>query len=51
MIPKGVDAFGSQILIGHGFGDEPIVISKRFYNLLLKDLKEKPKHFILKPIG
>ena len=51
MIPQGIDAFGSQIVFGYGFGDEPIVISKRFYNLLLKDLKEKPQHFILKPIG
>ena len=51
MIPQGIDAFGSQIVFGYGFGDEPIVISKKFYNLIFKDLKEKPKHFILYPIG
>lgn len=51
MIPEGIDAFGSQIVIGYGFGDEPVVISKKFYNLLFKELKEKPKHFILYPIG
>lgn len=51
MIPEGIDAFGSQIVIGYGFGDEPIVISKKFYNLLFKELNEKPKHFILYPIG
>ena len=51
MIPKNIDAFGSEIIIGNGFGDEPIVISKKFYNLLLKDLKENPKHFIFYPIA
>ena len=51
MIPNGVDVFGSQILIGYGFGDEPVVISKRFYNLIFKDMKEKSKHFIIYPIG
>ena len=51
VIPKNVDAFGSKIVIGWGFGDEPIVISKKFYNLLFKELKEKVKHFNIYPIG
>ena len=51
LVPKGVDAFGSQITIGSGFGDEPIVISKKFYNLIIKELKENPKHFIFYPIA
>ncbi len=51
LIPKGIDAFGSQIGIGYGFAEEPIVISKKFYNLITKELKEKPKHFIFYPIG
>lgn len=51
MIPKGIDAFGSKIIIGEGFGDEPIVISKKFYDLMIKDLNENPKHFDLYPIA
>jgi hypothetical protein len=50
-IPKNIDAFGSEIIIGYGFGDEPIVISKKFYNLIMKEIKEKPKHFIIYPIA
>ena len=50
-IPRGIDVFGSQIVLGWGFGDEPIVISKKFYNLLFEELKEKPKHFIVYPIA
>ena len=37
--------------IGYGFGDEPIVISKKFYNLIIKELKDNPKHFIFYPIA
>lgn len=51
MLPKNIDAFGSEIIIGWGFGDEPVVISKKFYNLLFKELKEKPKHFIIYPVA
>ena len=51
MIPKGIDAFGSQIVFGGGFGDEPIVISKKFYNLITKELKENPKHIKCYPIN
>ena len=51
MLPKNIDAFGSEIIFGWGFGDEPVVISKRFYNLIINNLKEKTKHFILYPIG
>ena len=51
MIPQNIDAFGSKFVLGEGFGDEPIVISKKFYDLIFKELKEKPKHFILYPIG
>ena len=50
-IPSGIDAFGSEITIHEGFGEEPIVISKKFYNLLLKGLNENPKHFIFYPIA
>ena len=50
-LPEGIDAFGSHITIGEGFGDEPIVISKKFYDLLIKEMKENPKHFIFYPIG
>ena len=51
MLPKNIDAFGSEIIIGGGFGEEPIVISKKFYNLIIKELKEKPSHFFIHPIG
>ena len=51
VLPKNIDSFGSEIIIGWGFGDEPIVISKKFYNLLFKELKEKPKHFIIYPVA
>ena len=50
-IPKNIDAFGSEIIIGWGFGDEPIVISKKFYNLIIKEMGEKPKHFTFYPVG
>ena len=51
LLPKGVDAFGSEIIIGYGHGQELIVISKKFYNLITKELKEKSKHFIFEPVG
>lgn len=51
IIPKNIDVFGSEIIIGWGFGDEPVVISKKFYNLLFKELKEKLKHFIIYPVA
>lgn len=49
VIPKGIDAFGSEIVIGGGFGEEPIVISKKFYNLITKELNEK--HVLCIPIA
>ena len=51
VIPKNIDAFGSEIIVGWGFGEELIVISKKLYNILLKELKENPKHFIIYPIA
>jgi hypothetical protein len=51
VIPQGIDAFGSKILIGPGFGDEPLVISKKIYDLIFKELNENPKHAIIHPIG
>ncbi len=51
LIPKGIDAFGSQIRLGWGHGHEPIVISKKLYDLITKELKEKTKHFVCHPIG
>ena len=51
IIPEGIDAFGSKIIVGEGFGEELVVISKKFYNLLIKGLNENPKHFILFPIA
>ena len=51
LIPEGIDAFGSLMNIGEGFGDELVVISKKFYNLIINELKEKPKHFVFFPIG
>ena len=51
LIPENIDAFGSEIILGYGFGDEPVVISKKFYNLLFKKLKEKPNHFNIYPIA
>ena len=51
IVQKGIDVFGSQITLGWGFGYEPIVISKKFYNLITKELKENPKHINCQPIG
>ena len=50
-IPRGIDAFGSKILFGWGFGYEPIVISKKFYNLIINEINENPKHLSCIPIG
>lgn len=50
-LPKNIDVFGSEIIIGGGFGEEPIAISKKFYDLIMKELNEKPGHFTLYPIG
>ena len=50
MIPGNIDAFGSEIVIGEGFGEEPIIISKKFYDLIFKVIKERKKHFIVYPI-
>ena len=51
ILPKNIDVFGSKIIIGWGFGDELVVISKKFYNLLFKELKEKMSHFTIYPIA
>ena len=51
LVPAGIDAFGSEMLFGPGFGEEFIVISKKFYNLIFNELKEKKGHAILYPIA
>lgn len=51
VIPKDVDVFGSEIILGEGFGDEPIVVSKKFYNLITKEINENPGHLCWYPIA
>ena len=50
-LPEGIDVFGSEITVGYGHGEEPIAVSKKFYNLIVKDLKEKINHLIIQPIA
>ena len=44
-------AFGTEILFGPGLPEEMIVISKKTYNLIFKELKEKKSHAVLYPIA
>ena len=49
MIPEGIDAFCGDLTIGEGFGYHPIVISKKFYNLLTTNFNKK--HMLFNPIA
>lgn len=48
-IPQGIDAFRTEITFGPGFGYQEIIISKKLYNLLAQDMKEK--HITCFPVG
>lgn len=49
LIPDGIDAFRTEFTFGPGHAHREIIISKKFYNILSKELKEK--HIRCLPVG
>jgi hypothetical protein len=49
LIPDGIDMFSAQMSISRGWIVPPIIVSKRFYNLVVNEMKEKHVRFM--PIG
>ena len=49
LIPDGIDMFSAQMSISRGWIVPPIIVSKKFYNLVSKEMKEK--HVRFRPIG
>ncbi len=48
LIPPGIDAFTTELSLDYGDSQE-IVISKKLYNILIEEMKEK--HLACKPVG
>ena len=48
-IPRGIDAFTSEMRVGEGYGDKLMVVSKKIYNLVIEEMKERNVRFT--PIG
>ena len=49
LIPSGIDAFVAERSFSRGWIRPPVIISKKFYNLLANEMKEK--HLRYYPIG
>ncbi len=49
LIPDGIDMFSAEMSISRGWIVPPIIVSKKFYNLVTKEMKEK--HVRFRPIG
>ena len=49
LIPDGIDMFSAEMSINRGWIVPPIIVSKKFYNLVTKEMKEK--HVRFRPIG
>lgn len=49
LIPSGIDAFVAERSFSRGWIQPPVIISKKFYNLLANEMKEK--HLRYYPIG
>lgn len=48
-IPNGIDVFKSETAFYEGWGEHLIIVSKKVYNLIAKDMKERQVRFT--PIG
>lgn len=48
-IPTGIDAFSAEMSVRSGWIKPPVIVSKKIYNLVTKELKEKHVRFF--PIG
>ena len=48
-IPEGIDVFKSEMTVYEGWGEKLIIVSKKVYNLIAKDMKERQVRFT--PIG
>lgn len=48
-IPEGIDVFKSEMTVYEGWGENLIIVSKKVYNLIAKDMKERQVRFT--PIG
>lgn len=49
LLPPGIDAFRGDTLMSHTWYGAPVIISKKFYNLIAKEMKEK--HVRCYPVG
>ena len=49
LIPDGIDVFSAEMSLQRGWIVPPVIVSKRFYDLVSKELKEKHVRFY--PIG
>ena len=49
LIPDGIDMFSAEMSVQSGQIVPPIIVSKKFYNLVTKEMKEK--HVRFRPIG
>jgi len=48
-LPSGIDAFVSEDIFYEGFGEKLTIVSKKVYNLIIEDMKERHMRFI--PVG
>ena len=48
-IPDGIDVFKSEMTVYEGWGEKLIIVSKKVYDLIAKDMKERQVRFT--PIG
>ena len=44
-IPEGIDVFKSEMTVYEGWGEKLIIVSKKVYNLIAKDMKERQVRF------
>ena len=49
LIPPGIDVFSAEMAVGEGHVVPPIIVSKKVYNLVVHEMKEKHVRFY--PIG
>ena len=49
LIPPGIDAFSAEMSVREGWIVPPVIVSKKIYNLVSKEMKEKHVRFY--PIG
>ena len=49
LIPDGIDIFSAEMSVRRGWAVPPVIVSKKFFNLVAKEMNEK--HVRFRPIG